>query len=59
MEAIENEFLRKKATIDGLLLELQAHSEDFFGVIPDNITWGHIGDLNRIIELLTEIKEVN
>ena len=47
-------FLAKKVQIDELLAQLQARSADHFGVDPDQIHWGHVGDVSRLLDLLTE-----
>lgn len=47
-------FVAKKAEIDEMLAHLAALSEDHFAVNPDDVHWGHVGDLGRIAELLKE-----
>lgn len=51
-------FLEHKATIDAALKRLQDLSEDHFEVHPDQLHWGHAGDLARMAELLTNITDV-
>ena len=45
-------FLARKAEIDALLDRLRAASDEHFGVHPDAVHWGHVGDLGRHAELL-------
>lgn len=47
-------FIAKKAEVDALLAKLQAASSNHFDVDPENIHWGHVGDLNRLAQLLKE-----
>lgn len=49
-----NAFLERKAQIDDLLAKLTALSDDHFNVAPDDVNWGHVGDLARIEEHLRE-----
>jgi hypothetical protein len=51
-------FLAKKAEIDERLARLQALSDDHFEVHPDEIDWGHVGDLGRYAELLRQITDI-
>lgn len=53
MTAVEH-FIAVKAEIDGLIERLSAQSADHFGVAPDDIHFGHVGDLNRMAALLRE-----
>lgn len=57
MTAIDT-FLQHKASIDEALKRLQALSDEHFEVHPDEIHWGHVGDLARMDELLTRITDV-
>jgi hypothetical protein len=50
-------FVSKKAEIAAMLTRLQALSEDHFGYAPDDVTWGHVGSLERYAELLKRITE--
>lgn len=45
-------FVARKAEIDRLLAKLQSMSDDHFDVAPDNVHWGHVGDLMNIAALL-------
>ena len=48
-------FLTRKAEIDTMLARLQALSLDHFEANPDDIHWGHVGDLADISKNLREI----
>lgn len=50
-------FVQKKAEIDSLLARLQQHSADHFGVNPDAVQWGHVGDLEHVLSHLREITD--
>ena len=51
-------FLARKAEIDERLARLQALSDDHFEVHPDEVDWGHVGDLGRYAELLQRITDI-
>ncbi|MCF6317563.1 MAG: hypothetical protein L3J30_15110 [Marinosulfonomonas sp.] len=48
-------FLTRKAEIDTMLVRLQALSDEHFEANPDDIHWGHVGDLADISKNLREI----
>lgn len=50
-------FLARKAEIDNALERLQALSDDHFNAHPDEINWGHVGDLGHYAELLKQITD--
>ena len=50
-------FVSKKAEIDAMLARLQALSDEHFGYAPDEVTWSHVGTLERYAELLKRITE--
>ena len=50
-------FTAKKAEIDAMLARLRALSDDHFNVSPDEVTWGHVGDLDHYAELLKRITD--
>ncbi len=52
-----NAFTARKAEIDAMLARLQALSDDHFNVSPDEVTWGHVGDLDHYAELLKRITD--
>jgi hypothetical protein len=51
-------FVQKKAEIDAMLTRLQALSDEHFGVVPDEIDWGHVGTLGYYDELLRRITDM-
>ncbi len=48
-------FIARKAEIDKMLARIQGLSDDHFNVHPDEIHWGHVGDLGYYAEHLREI----
>jgi hypothetical protein len=50
-------FVSKKAEIDAMLSRLQALSDDHFGYSPEDVTWGHVGNLGHYAELLKRITD--
>ena len=48
-------FLTRKAEIDTMLARLQGLSDEHFEANPDEIHWGHVGDLADISKNLREI----
>ena len=56
-EAALNAFIGKKAEIDGMLTRLQGLSDEHFKAHPDEINWGHVGDLERYASLLKRITD--
>ena len=48
-------FVARKTEIDEMLARLQSLSADHFNVGPDDIHWGHVGDLGFYAEHLREI----
>lgn len=53
----QDAFLAKKAEIDAMLARLQALSDEHFNSHPDEIHWGHVGDLEHYANLLTRITD--
>ena len=51
-------FVAKKAEIDAMLERLQALSDDHFGVAPEEVSWGHVGNLEHHAELLKRITDM-
>lgn len=51
-------WMKHKAKIDEALARLTEHSAEMFHTDPDELHWGHVGDLQRIEELLTRITDV-
>ena len=50
-----SEFLRRVGEIREMVDCLSAHNDEHYGVDLDDVTWGSVGDLGRIRELLGEI----
>ena len=50
-------FLAAKAEIDTILERLTALSADLFATNPDEIHWGHVGDLGRLKTQLQDIAD--
>jgi hypothetical protein len=51
-------FVSKKAEVDSMLTRLQALSDDHFGVAPDEVTWGDVGNLGHYTGLLKRITDM-
>lgn len=51
-------FLAAKVEIDAQLERLKSLSEEHFNADPDEIHWGHVGDLNRYATLLRQITDI-
>ena len=50
-------FMARKTEIDSQLTRLQALSAKHFNASPDDVNWGHVGDLARYVELLRQITD--
>ena len=50
-------FLEKKAEIDTMLARLQTLSAEHFNTHPDEVHWGHVGNLDYYAELLKRITD--
>ncbi len=50
-------FIARKVEIDDMLARLQALSEEHFNASPDDIHWGHVGDLADMATKLREITD--
>jgi hypothetical protein len=48
-------FIARKAEIDTMLARLQGLSEGHFEANPDEINWGHVGELADMSKNLREI----
>jgi hypothetical protein len=48
-------FMTRKAEIDTMLAPLKGLSDEHFEASPDEIHWGHVGDLADISKNLREI----
>jgi hypothetical protein len=51
-------FVAAKAEIDARLERLKALSDGHFNATPDEIHWGHVGDLQRYASLLREMTDI-
>ena len=56
-EAALAAFIGKKAEIDEMLARLQALSDAHFNTRPDEVQWGHVGNLDYYAELLKRITD--
>ena len=50
-------FIRGKTEIDEMLARIQGLSDDHFNVHPDDVHWGHVGDLAHYTEQLRRITD--
>jgi len=50
-------FMARNAEIDTMLARLQALSDEHFHASPEEIHWGHAGDLADISKTLREITD--
>jgi len=51
-------FVAHKNRIDALLAVVQRASNEHFGVSPDDVNWGHVGEAGRIATLLERVAEL-
>lgn len=51
-------FIAAKSEIDARLERLKGLSDDHFHANPDEIHWGHVGDLQRYAGLLRQITDL-
>ena len=50
-------FIAKSGEFDVLLQRLQQMRDDHFGVSPDEVTWGHVGDVTHYVTALKEVTD--
>ncbi|MCF6199924.1 MAG: hypothetical protein L3J67_11130 [Hyphomicrobiaceae bacterium] len=50
-------FMARKAEIDEMLARLQVLSDEHFNVVPDEVNWGHVGDIGWTAEQLRGITD--
>ena len=50
-------FLAKKAEIDTMLTRLATLSADHFNATPEEIHWGHVGNLEFYVSLLKRVTD--
>lgn len=48
-------FMENMSDAKTLFEKLQAHINDHMGINPDDINWGHVGDIGYIVEKLTAL----
>ena len=51
-------FVAAKAEIDARLERLKGLSDEHFHANPDEIQWGHVGDLQRYASMLRQITDI-
>lgn len=56
-QTVLDAFMARKAEIDSQIARLQALSAEHFNVSPDDVNWGHVGDMTRYAELLRQITD--
>jgi hypothetical protein len=57
-ESALDAFMAKKAEIDAMLERLAALSADHFETSPEEINWGHVGNLGHYASLLKQITDM-
>ena len=57
-EQASTAFMAQKAEIDTMLARLTALSADHFETNPDEINWGHVGNLGHYASLLKQITDM-
>lgn len=50
-------FIARKAELDAGLCRLQRLSDDFFGLSPDDINWGHVTELADYCRALKQVSD--
>lgn len=50
-------FIRHKAKLDEAIAKIMGGSEDFFGIGPDEIHWGHVGSMECFAEAASAIAD--
>ncbi|AUJ63506.1 hypothetical protein B9057_03905 [Aestuarium zhoushanense] len=53
----QDAFIAEKAAIDTMLARLQTLSDDHFDTHPNEVHWGHVGNLDYYAELLKRITD--
>jgi len=51
-------FMFEITTASELLKELQEYVNNHAGVHHDEVSWGHVGNVGYMVELLTELKDL-
>ncbi len=50
-------FIAAKTDIDTMLARIKARSDDHFGVLPEDVHWGYVGNLTDYAVLLRRITD--
>lgn len=56
-ETPEQAFMRLYASITEKMDRIKSQADNHFGVDPDSIHWGNVGDMGRIDRFLSELEE--
>lgn len=51
-------FISRKAEIDRLLEQLLAHSHEHLNLAPEDVHWGHVGELDDWLACLRRIAKL-
>jgi hypothetical protein len=57
-EAALEAFMTKTKRLENELQHLQALAESYYDIAPGEINWGRIGDLDMVIEQLTQMTDI-
>ena len=49
------EFIARVGKIDAALETIKVANDEHYNLTPDEIHWGHVGDVGRVLEGLEEI----
>ena len=53
-----HEFMARVVKIEAALEVIKAANDEHYGLSPDEIHWGYVGDVGRVLEALEEIIKV-
>lgn len=56
-EAALDAFVGNITEIGAILARLQSAVDDHLGIVPENVSWGHVGDTAQIASQLREISD--
>jgi hypothetical protein len=51
-------FIARKAEIDRLLEQLLAHSHEHLNLAPEEVHWGHVGELDDWLACLRQVAKL-
>jgi hypothetical protein len=51
-------FIARKAEIDHLLAQLLAHSHEHLNLAPEDVHWGHVGELDDWLVCLRRVAKL-